>query len=495
MKISKFIKLLTKKIEYNYACHGVQIKLEIKRYYPGYKHFIFRVLFKPGSKVNLFFTRAKDIGITLQVPLFRPFIEDTQLYLAVSFQSNIPNDLASLLDSKEFRNESEQLPVVIGRDLLFRPVIADVADMPHAFLAGSTNSGKSVGLRTMITSLIFCRSVEYLNLLIFDIGSDSLEPFYDIPHLSYPAVKDIGTATYVLHSLFCEMERRYSLRESERNKLPFIVCVFDEFLSFIDELKTIDKNEEIRKYISNLLRRGRKAKIHLILAAQDPTKKSMGVDIGNITTRMAFRCARYQTSVTIINQGGAETLSAKGAMLYVSDKHPSPLFVQGAFMPNEDILSLVNEINSNEHYCDKKFIIAPENHSTKSNADLIVVEKFPMAVKSPDFEFCDVLLWVLGHDTMSGEQIKKHFRIGNRVGKFMDRLTNLGIVSEKIDKLARKVIIQKPTDLSAEALSLLTANNFTECDISAAIAKRNKTVSTAVKAEIVTKVETTDLSL
>lgn len=463
------IKKIKKKIEGRYKSYGVKIKLKLKSVIGDNERFIFRIKLKSGTQVSLIFDRAYDIRTALRLSLLQPFRDGLNICLAVSKNNITQNSLMKMLTSWRFRQSRYYLPIALGYNLMGEMVFADLANMPHAMYAGSTNSGKSIGLICLTSSLIKKLPVRNVNLLLFDIGANTLELFSDVPHLSYPLVKDADTGMYVIKALVEELERRIKLDKDELRNLPAIVCVIDEYVSFINNIENRKQAQKLADGISNLLRRGRHAKIHMVLSTQDPTLRNMKVDVGNITTRMAFTCAKFQNSVTILGEGGAEKLPGKGAMLYKSNDYPAPVYLQGAYISPDETYRLVNYINSADHDLSNKFIIPEFDVSEQSTQE---DEDFDN-IQERSKEMAEIIMWILEQNTISASQIKDRFPMGNRVNEIMVKLFDIGLITEKFANQPRKVLPQSVGDISEDVVKLLENHGYRRNDVSNAINKRS----------------------
>lgn len=468
MSVKKEAKKLSKIIKNHYSCHNVNIKLRLVHHISKYQRFIYEIILKPGTKVNAVFSVSSDIKAALGFPLFCPFYYKSKVLLAVSMQETTDNSLYEILTSPDFLNADKQLPVALGYDLARRMIIADLAEMPHAMYTGATNSGKSYGLVALIMSLLAVKSVNELNLVLFDIGGNTMDFFEDIPHLSYPIVKDQNTGRYVINALLTEMERRISLNQAELHSLPSIVCVMDEYVSFINNFEDKKDMKIVKNQISNLLRRGRKAKIHMVLATQNPTAKSMQTDINNITSRMAFKCAHSHTSVAILGQGGVEKLTGKGSMLYISNELSEPMYIQGAYMPPEEIRKQITYLKNNMYDCSNKFILSEWEPFFSFELSDCILEADPIP-NHEDKKLAEIIMWVLRHQTISASQIKKKFNMGNKVNDIMEQLVQMKLISKKDANKPRKVLIQSAEDLSDNVSNFLKSYGYSPDDINAVI--------------------------
>lgn len=466
---------LMQKIARHYSCHGIHIKLILITVVGNGERFIFQIKLKPGTKENMIFDRAPDIRTALQFPLFQPFKDGINIFLAVSEKPVTQNSLWKMLTSQTFRNSKDWLPIALGYDMRCGMVFVDLGKMPHAMYAGSTGSGKSIGLICLILSLILKQPASKINLLLFDVGANTMEPFEGIPHLSHPIVKDTMTGIYVIAALLDEMERRINLSHDELRNLPALVCVIDEYVSLISNVGDKKMSHYLENSISNLLRRGRHAKIHMVLATQDPTIKNMKVDVGNITSRMAFMCAKYHNSITILGEGGAEKLPGKGAMLYKSNEHPSPIHLQGAYMSSDEIKRLVARIKSADHDLNKKFLISALDSSdvlTQASEDF---DDVPIIDSRERHELVDIIMWALKRNTISASQIMSHFSMGNRANGIIDKLFEMGLVSDKDANKPRAVIPQSIEDVPTKTIELLIKHGIAADGIVAVLKQRTAT--------------------
>ena len=466
------IKKLISQIEYHYQCHGIHVKLYYVEMLKSLKRFVFQIMLLPGAKTSAIFKCAADVQAALQIPFFQLFKDRMRIYLAVGKQSVTEISLCKILQSAAFQNSQAEFPLALGCDLAGRVVIDDLEAMPHIMYAGATNSGKSTGLVCLILSLLCKHPASEVNLVIFDIGASSMDLFANTPHLSHPIVKDSVTGIHVIQALTSEMERRIGLDSLTLDNLPTIVCVLDEYPSFMGSIVDKQHRDSTSKSISALLRRGRKAKIHLVLATQDPKNKTMEAEMSNITARIAFRVDRYQTSIAILNCAGAENLPGDGAMLYKSAKCPDPIYIQGAYISTAEAKQLVERIKTANHDLGNKFVIS----ETSAPAPLALPET-PINVSQTDSEddqrFAQIVLWVLGQKTISAEKIKRTFSMGNRANEIANRLQTLGLISEKHANQPRKVLPQSADEISGDVIKLMERYGTSIEAVSAIISQKN----------------------
>jgi len=349
--------------------------------------------------------------------------------------------------------------------------IADLANMPHALYAGASGSGKSVGLACLVLSLLRNR-VRLVNLILIDVGARSLDCFDWISHLSCPIVKDVATATHVIQCLTVEMERRIHLCSNELNELPALVCIIDEVTALINDRANKPQAECLKAGISALLQRGRHAKIHMVLAVQNPTVENLnGIEVGNITARMAFKCAKSQNSNTILGQGGAEKLSRKGEMLFQSSYSESPLLIQGAYVSSDEIKQFAARANTIHYDLSNRFEIPAFDPSVVLIQNPQTVDEAPDD-NDEDRQFARIAVWVLRYNSISTEKIKQYFRMGNHARDIMERLRDIGFISEKRGNLPSQVLIHEMGDIPENILHFLQVNNASLKEIEKALTAR-----------------------
>lgn len=194
----------------------------------------------------------------------------------------------------------------------------------------------------------------------------------------------------------------------------------------------------------------------------------MKVDVGSITARIAFACAKYHNSIAALGEGGAEKLSDKGTMFYKSKECPDPVYLQGAYISDDEAVRLVEKIKEASHDISNKFVI-PEFDASEQ---LIVGSEDTEGVQDQNKELADIIMWVLGRDIISSSQIMDHFSMGNRAYVFVEKLYEMGLVTEKFAKQPRRVLPQSIDELSEDVLKLLLNNGFSVEAISKVISHR-----------------------
>lgn len=465
MNIEKCAKFIKKQ----FTCHNACVKV-----YPlgtinsgENKSYVFKLKPKSGTKVKRIFACAKDIKAYFQCSVFELIAENEQIYLVMSPFPNGNKSLMPILESQTFRKTKMKIPVVLGYDIVHRPFLADLAKLPHILYGGATGMGKSVALRNLLLSAIWKNPSQKVNIVILDIGANDLDMFEGIQHLSHPIVKDEITGVYVAGEIVKEMERRIKLTVDELNELPAIIFVIDEIASL---LRNINKElfQKFSNDMTNLLRRGRHAKIHVVIGTQDPTKENLKIASDNITARVAFRCHNHYSSQAIIGQSGAENLQGKGSMLYVSADYPDQVRIQGVYVETKELESAISRVKNSKHDLSNKFVIPEMQYDNPS--DFAVTDVIPD--DSSNKEFADIIMWTLSQQTVSANKLSNKFCIGNRSKDIICRLCNNNIVDEQNSKQPRNVIPNCIDDISDEVMEFLSKHGYSGEAVSEVISKR-----------------------
>lgn len=377
----------------------------------------------------------------------------------------IPNSKSSavplrdVLDSDEFRHGKGHILVALGKDIAGKPVVTDLSKMPHLLIAGSTGSGKSVCINSIITSIIYHSRPDEVKLMLIDPKVVELSVYNGIPHLRTEVITNMKKAEGALNWAVKEMEARYQLLAGARvrniegynklypdKKLPYILIIVDEFA---DLMNVAAKDVEV--LIQRLTQKARAAGIHLILATQRPSANVItGVIKSNIPSRIAFMVESSLNSRIILDENGAESLLGKGDMLF-KEGGALTVRVQGAFISDEEVESVV-EFVKNE--CLKQEQI-PVRYDP---IDLSVPEKdnASEATEEESEELPDeVVEWVLDTKRASVSALQRRFRIGyTKAGRFMDIMEKMGIVGPANGAKPREILMAKE-----QALALLSDRN------------------------------------
>lgn len=434
---------------------------------------IYKVKLKGDTREVQFFARLSDVQLKLRLPFFRAFVQDFNIYLIVSDKEVVYDHLPGIITMEKYaeRWKSMQLPYVLGYNVVGNVMTVDLGSFPHLLLGGASNSGKSVGLQALFVSIMYFKSPRNVNFILIDVGANDLIPFDGLPHLSCPVVRDREVACETLLSLKTEMERRITLQAEaggQLKNLPRLVLGIDEFPALFAETGDRNMLKGMVNAISSLLQRGRHAKIHVVLAAQNPTFQNMKIDLGNFTGRIAFKCAKKNFSETILGEGGAENLYGKGDMLLKCTQLNGTQRIQGIFISPSELQQMILNIRfkwESAYFINHvKFII------DNSKSDLINTEVTenqsvnPLAQKRKNVHgkfFAEVILWVLRQDEISCNMLMKEFSMGwNRASQLIGKLYDLGIVGDLDAKLPRKVLPQSVEDLSSETIYCLEQHGF-----------------------------------
>lgn len=454
------------------------VDIRIPRCIPLNNQVLLEIKFKGHTREAHLYARAADVQSRLRLPVFKVFKHKFTTYIAVSDREQTYPHLPAILSAPDFQEKTKgkALPYVVGFGVLGNPVIVDLAKFPHLLVGGATNSGKSVGLQALISSIVCTRSPSQASLILIDVGASSLIPFAGLPHLSYPIIRDHSAACQALVALKAEMDRRVELQtvDVERFKqLPRLVIVVDELPSLLNSDKQMSKL--IAHTISSLLQRGRHAKIHLVLAAQNPTFQHMrGVDLGNITARIAFRCAKKNNSEVILGEGGAENLSGQGDMLLKAPQFDGPQRIQGVYIsPGElDQLLRFKRLNprSPQFGGFKLKLPAKALSDTWNDTGVLSSKESPSA---DDALLGQVAMWTLGQDCISCNKLCEDFHIGwKRAKNLLTRLHSLEIVEDVYARLPRMVLPRSIEDIPAETVALLEQSGIAKDELVAVLERR-----------------------
>ena len=458
---------LARKFESHFASHGVEVELTLCHASGNGERVIYDIRLKKGTRAARVLSRAADIRTALGLPVFQPFWHGDSIRLAVSTRPLTENSLMKMLQSPDFRLSKMWLPIALGYDLMGAMQFADLAKFPHLLCGGATNSGKTVALQSLILSLAFIHPAQRVNLIIVDTGATGLEHFSHLPHLSHPIVRDVKTALHVLFALVNEMDRRVPLSVAEKRQLPAIICVIDEYLSLISDVKVAGDKEALTALLSSLLRRGRHAKIHVVLATQESAKQDMGINLNNLSARMAFACSNFYASRSILGEGGAEYLPGAGAMLFRGPESPKPTYIQGAYISSAETEALVARIASASHDFSNKFEINEQETLAAPPLALSPSSWGALSLPQPKVDhkekmLADIVMWALGRDNISSRQMQEQFQFGApKANPLLDDLTRMGIASAKFSKQPRTVLPQCVEDLLPEVLELLERHGHT----------------------------------
>ncbi|EPF1231355.1 hypothetical protein TUM17561_05970 [Enterobacter cloacae] len=454
-----------------------RIKADVVNYSPGPVITRFELNLAPGVKAARISNLSRDLARSLSTVAVRVVeVIPGKPYVGLE----LPNKkrqtvyLREVLDNAKFRDNPSPLSVVLGKDIAGEPVVADLAKMPHLLVAGTTGSGKSVGVNAMILSMLYKAQPEDVRFIMIDPKMLELSVYEGIPHLLTEVVTDMKDAANALRWSVNEMERRYKLMSAlgVRNlagynekiaeaarmgrpipdpywkpgdsmdaqhpvleKLPYIVVLVDEFA---DLMMTVGK--KVEELIARLAQKARAAGIHLVLATQRPSVDVItGLIKANIPTRIAFTVSSKIDSRTILDQGGAESLLGMGDMLYSGPNSTSPVRVHGAFVRDQEVHAVVQDwkARGRPQYVDG---ITSDSESEGGGGGLDGGEEL-------DPLFDQAVNFVTEKRKASISGVQRQFRIGyNRAARIIEQMEAQGIVSEQGHNGNREVLAPPPFD-------------------------------------------------
>lgn len=407
----------------------------------------------PGISVRKIKSLDEDIAMRLSsssggVRLQTPIPGKNLFGIEVPNSKGVKVPIRVMIDSDEFWQAKGALTFVVGIDIAGRKVMADLADMPHLMIAGSTGSGKSICLNGIIVSLLYKYSPEELRFILIDPKKVEFTTYEGLPHLLIDEIIcENEKALKALQWMVDEMERRYVIFSETgvrdiasynavvdpnlTERLPRIVLVIDELADFM----MYNKNE-VEAKIKKLTAKARAAGIHLILATQRPSVNVITGDIkSNIATRIALKLPTPTDSSTILAQGGAEKLLGKGDMLFMSEASPEPVRLQGSFISTEEVTEVVSYLKEHNetHYNDNA--IKKITHSKQGTGG-------EGEDKETDPYFYDALKYCIEKNSASISMLQRRFNIGyNRAGKIVEDMERKQFVSGYDGMKSRQMLI------------------------------------------------------
>ena len=360
--------------------------------------------------------------------------------------------LREVLDSDEFKENKSKLAIALGKDVAGNIQLADIAKMPHVMIAGSTGSGKSVCINTIITSIIYHAKPSEVKMVMVDPKVVELSVYNGIPHLLIPVVTDPRKAAGALAWAVQEMEDRYSKfaskgvrdlkgynkaieKENEAGKLPQIVIIIDE----LADLMMVAKND-VEDAICRLAQKARAAGMHLVIATQRPSVDVItGLIKANIPSRIAFAVSSQVDSRTILDSVGAEKLLGKGDMLYFPSGAPKPYRVQGAFVSDDEVEKIVDFIKSNGTATYSEDILESIENSNKTDKELAQEQAQD---DDADPFLMDAIQTVVETGQASTSFIQRRFKVGYaRAGRIIDQMEERGVISGYQGSKPREVLM------------------------------------------------------
>ena len=406
---------------------------------------LYELQIAPGIKVNRIAGLADDIAMALaasRVRVVAPIPGKKAIGVEIPNKVRETVTVKDIITSQEYAHQSGRLKVGLGKDIMGKPVIIDLKKLPHLLIAGATGAGKSVCVHSIITSLVYNYDPNYVRFIMVDPKLVELQVYNGIPHLLTPVIIEPFMVPKALKWTMLEMERRYYLLSEyntrdidrynqmvERNKsgeyLPYIVIIMDELADLM-----MVAAKEIEGYITRIAQKARAVGIHLVLATQRPSVDIItGIIKANFPARIAFQVAQKTDSRTIIDQNGAEKLLGKGDMLYQSPMSSFPIRIQGAYISEDELSSVVAFLKkiANPHYVDiEQSLVEFDDDDEESEDDL----------------FIEAVKIVETTKKASASYLQRRLSIGyNRAARIIERMEELGYIGPQQGSKPREVYI------------------------------------------------------
>ena len=401
----------------------------------------------PGVKVSRIVNLTDDIALNLAAQHIRmeaPIPGKSAIGIEVPNKTTEAVHLRDVLDCSDFKDARGGIPVGLGKDIAGKPVITDLAKMPHLLVAGTTGSGKSVCVNTLISSILFSRKPEEVKLLLIDPKMVELSIYNGIPHLMAPVVTDMKKAAAVLRWAVREMEARYkafaasgkrdikSYNEAHpKAAMPLIVLIIDELADLM-----MTAPDDIEESISRLAQMARAAGIHMVLATQRPSVNVITGSIkANVPSRISFAVGSQIDSRTILDMAGAEKLLGKGDMLFAPIGANKPIRIQGAFISDDEVEKLVEFVKAQrEPEYDNTVTQEAEKEAEKESAEDNDVYRDELLERAVNL--------VMESGQASVSMLQRRFRIGyTRAARLVDTMEDLKIVGPSMGSKAREILM------------------------------------------------------
>ncbi len=432
---------------------GVSAKVEHVSVGPA----ITRYELKPaeGVRVSKIANLADDIALNLAAETIRieaPIPGKQAVGIEVPNKEKQAVNLREVIESDEFQDSASKLTVALGRDVAGSIQLADIAKMPHVLIAGSTGSGKSVCINTIITSIIYKSKPSEVKLVMVDPKVVELSVYNGIPHLLIPVVTDPKKAAGALAWAVQEMDNRYNLfaekgvrdlkgynkaieKDEGAGKLPQIVIIVDELADLM-----MVAAKDVEESICRLAQKARAAGMHLVIATQRPSVDVItGLIKANVPSRIAFAVSSQVDSRTILDSVGAEKLLGKGDMLFFPSGAPKPVRVQGAFVSDEEVEKIVGFVKQNGTATYSEAILESIENSNKSDKE---VTEANGEDDGADDLLMDAIQTVVETGQASTSFIQRRFKVGYaRAGRIIDQMEERGIISGYERNKPREVLV------------------------------------------------------
>ena len=355
--------------------------------------------------------------------------------------------LKEILESEVFKNASSPLTMALGKDIVGAPFVTDLKKLPHLLIAGTTGSGKSVGINAMLLSLLYRNSPQTLRLMMIDPKMLEFSIYNDIPHLLTPVITEAKKAITALSNMVAEMERRYKIMSQTRTKniesynekmkseggeqFPYIVVIIDELA---DLMMTSGKDVEL--YIGRLAQMARASGIHLIVATQRPSVDVVtGLIKANLPSRISYRVGQRIDSKVILDQMGAESLLGRGDMLFTPPGSPGVIRLHAPFASEKEIETIVNFLKEQQDVIyDEKFL-AEEGSSAGSAAGALGEDEL-------DELYEEAKEIILSEQKTSISYLQRRLKIGyNKAANIIEQMEKMGVLSPVNAKGQRDILV------------------------------------------------------
>lgn len=432
--------------------HNFGIEVQVSNISIGPTVTRYEILPEPGVKVSKIVGLTDDIKLNLAASDIRieaPIPGKSAVGIEVPNKENTIVSLRELFESEEFKNTKAKLNFALGKDIAGKPIVSDIATMPHLLIAGATGAGKSVCINTLIMSILYKYTPQEVRLIMVDPKVVELSVYNGIPHLLIPVVTDPKKAAGALNWAVKEMTDRYkkfaehgvrnlkgyndklSTIEPDFEKLPQILIIIDE----LADLMMVAQNE-VEDAICRLAQLARACGIHLVIATQRPSVNVItGLIKANIPSRIAFAVSSGIDSRTILDTVGAEKLLGKGDMLFSPQSLPKPIRVQGAFVSDTEVQNVVDFLV--EQGLDVGF-----DESAINNMEEGIAENSSATANEFDELFVQVGRFIIESQKASIGNLQRVFRIGfNRAARIMDQLYEAGVVGKEQGTKPRQVLM------------------------------------------------------
>ena len=448
---------------------GVQAKVENVSVGPAITRYELRPA--EGVRVSKIANLADDIALNLAAETIRieaPIPGKQAVGIEVPNKEKEMVPLRDVIESDEFKNNKSKLSIALGKDVAGNVVIGNIAKMPHVLIAGSTGSGKSVCINTIITSIVYNAKPSEVKLVMIDPKVVELSVYNGIPHLLIPVVTDPKKAAGALAWAVQEMDNRYNLfaekgvrdlkgynnaieKSGESGKLPQIVIIVDELADLM-----MVASKEVEESICRLAQKARAAGMHLVIATQRPSVDVItGLIKANIPSRIAFAVSSQVDSRTILDQIGAEKLLGKGDMLFFPAGDPKPTRIQGAFVSDDEVEKIVDFIKSNGTATYSEDILETIENNNKTDKEK-ALEAEHSADDDVDPFLKDAISTVVETGQASTSFIQRRFKVGYaRAGRIIDQMEERGVISGYQGSKPREVLwtVEKLAELNMSSSS------------------------------------------